>query len=137
MSGAPAFGGVRGAGKSSLRARDAHEGGSRGRGRGNKKLLNRGMTRGNNGNYIGKRDEGPAPDLKVEEDDHVLEAALGYPLFTDGPDRLGWLINMNSVRFTLLFVVFLFDHNFHLHRRSFLFFSTAATPPPPPTVPTR
>ena len=94
MSGAPAFGGIRGAGKSSLRARDAGDGGGRGRG---KKLLNRGMNL-NNGNYIGKRDEsGPAPVSEVQEDDHILEASLGFPLFTDGPDRLGWLLNMNSV----------------------------------------
>ena len=59
MSGAPAFGAIRGAGKSSLRARDAHEGGGRGRG---KKLLNRGMNL-KNGNFIAKRDEaGPSSD---------------------------------------------------------------------------
>lgn len=97
MSGAPAFGALRGAGKSSLRARDAHEGGGRGRG---KKLLNRGMNL-KNGNYIAKREEsGPSSDPKVQEDDHVLEAHLGWPLFTDGPDKLGWLINMNSVSFS-------------------------------------
>jgi hypothetical protein len=51
-----------------------------------------------NGNYIGRRDEGgAAPAPEVQEDDHVLEASLGFPLFTDGPDRLGWLLNMNSV----------------------------------------
>ncbi len=94
MSGAPAFGGIRGAGKSSLRARDAGDGGGRGRG---KKLLNRGMNL-KNGNYIGKRDEaGAAAAPEVQEDDHALEASLGFPLFTDGPDRLGWLLNMNSV----------------------------------------
>ncbi len=27
-----------------------------------------------------------------------MEAALGYPLFTDGPERLGWLMNLNAVR---------------------------------------
>lgn len=101
MSGAPAFGGIRGAGKSSLRARDAQDGGGRGRG---KKLLNRGMNL-KNGNYIGKRDE-PAggPAAEVQEDDHVLEGLLGYPLFTDGPDRLGWLINMNSVSIEFAYV---------------------------------
>jgi hypothetical protein len=94
----PAFGHARGSGKSSLRARDAHEPGiNRGRGRG-KRLLNRGMNI-NNGNYISRRAEG-APsngDPKAREDDHAAEAALGFELFTDGPERLGWLFNMNSV----------------------------------------
>lgn len=35
---------------------------------------------------------------EVKEDNHVAEAALGFPLHTDGPDRLGWLMNMNQVR---------------------------------------
>ncbi|KAL4450230.1 hypothetical protein ABPG77_010899 [Micractinium sp. CCAP 211/92] len=97
---APSFGAIRGAGISSLRARDAHEGseGGRGRGRG-RRLLNRGM---NNGNYIGRRAEGgdgggaEAAGSSVKEDDHAHEAALGFPLHTDGPDRLGWLMNMNQ-----------------------------------------
>ena len=33
-----------------------------------------------------------------DEDDHVLEAMLGFPLFTDGEERLGWLMNLNAVR---------------------------------------
>jgi hypothetical protein len=33
----------------------------------------------------------------LQEDNHELEAALGFPLFTDGPDRLGWLMNLNAV----------------------------------------
>ncbi|PRW20477.1 DNA polymerase epsilon catalytic subunit A [Chlorella sorokiniana] len=97
--GNPAFGGIRGAGISSLRARDAHDGGGGGRGRG-KRLLNRGMNL-NNGNYIGKRSEaggaGPSNEAReVKEDNHAAEAALGFPLHTDGPDRLGWLMNMNQ-----------------------------------------
>lgn len=32
-----------------------------------------------------------------DEDDHVLEAMLGFPLFTDGEERLGWLMNLNAV----------------------------------------
>ncbi len=33
----------------------------------------------------------------AEEDNHELEAALGFPLFTDGDNRLGWLMNLNAV----------------------------------------
>lgn len=96
MAGGPAFGHIKGAGKSSLRARDAGEGGGRGRG---KKLLNRGMNL-NNGNYIGKRQEaGPAPPgAEAKEDDHELEASLGFALYQDGPERLGWLMNVRVVR---------------------------------------
>lgn len=28
----------------------------------------------------------------------VLEAQLGWPLFTEGEDRLGWLLNFTTVR---------------------------------------
>jgi hypothetical protein len=99
MKKAPAFGAIKGAGMSSLRARDAGDGsGGRGNGRGGKRLLNRGMTRGNNGNYIGKRDEGEtSAPADVKEDDHQHEAELGYPLYSDGPERLGWLVNFNAV----------------------------------------
>ena len=31
-------------------------------------------------------------------DDHALEAMLGFPLFTDSEERLGWLMNLNAVR---------------------------------------
>jgi hypothetical protein len=74
--------------------------GGRGRGRG-PRLLNRGM---NNGNFIGRREEGGGagssadPGAAPREDDHAHEAALGFPLHTDGPDRLGWLMNMQAVR---------------------------------------
>ena len=84
----------------SPRARRGGRGGGGGRGRG-KRLLNRGM---NNGNYIGRRQEaGPsaaaaAPDDPSKVDDHALDGALGFGLFTDGPDRLGWLLNLNTVR---------------------------------------
>ena len=33
----------------------------------------------------------------LKEDNHELEAALGFPRFTDGENRLGWLINLNEV----------------------------------------
>ena len=33
-----------------------------------------------------------------DEDDHVLEAMLGFPLFTDSQERLGWLMNLNAAR---------------------------------------
>ena len=83
-------------------------GGGRGRG---KRLLNRGMGLGrgqNNGNYIGRRDEGGASGSggaggsgdaqggAAQEDDHAAEAALGFALHTDGPDRLGWLMNLHQ-----------------------------------------
>lgn len=32
-----------------------------------------------------------------EEDNHALEELLGFPLLKDGT-RLGWLMNLNSVR---------------------------------------
>ena len=34
----------------------------------------------------------------VQLDDHAAEAALGFPLFKAGEDRLGWLFNMNTVQ---------------------------------------
>lgn len=33
----------------------------------------------------------------AKEDNHALEGALGFPLFTEGEDRLGWLMNLNAV----------------------------------------
>lgn len=38
-----------------------------------------------------------SPSLFVQnDDDHVLEELLGFPLIKDGT-RLGWLMNLNSV----------------------------------------
>lgn len=34
----------------------------------------------------------------AKEDNHELEGALGFPLFTEGDNRLGWLLNLNAVR---------------------------------------
>ena len=34
----------------------------------------------------------------AKEDDHALEAELGFPLFKEGEDRLGWLMNVVTVR---------------------------------------
>jgi hypothetical protein len=60
----------------------------------------------NSGNYIGKRDgtdgasgsgDAAAGAAAPKEDDHAHEAAMGFALHTDGPDRLGWLMNMNQV----------------------------------------
>ena len=34
----------------------------------------------------------------VQADLGVLEEGLGFPLFQDGEDRLGWLMNYNAVR---------------------------------------
>jgi hypothetical protein len=33
-----------------------------------------------------------------------LESVLGWPLFTEGDDRLGWLMNFTTVRY-LLFIL--------------------------------
>ena len=41
---------------------------------------------------------GPAIQEIADADNHELEASLGFPLFTEGEDRLGWLININTVR---------------------------------------
>ena len=43
---------------------------------------------------------GLSPEVHFIETSPALrarQAALGYPLLTDGPERLGWLINMNQV----------------------------------------
>ena len=34
----------------------------------------------------------------AKDDNHELEGALGFPLFTEGENRLGWLMNLNAVR---------------------------------------
>jgi hypothetical protein len=56
----------------------------------------------NNGTYIGRRNdasgEGSSAAAAPQEDDHAHEAALGFALHTDGPDRLGWLMNLNQAR---------------------------------------
>ena len=38
------------------------------------------------------------PSVKSKMDDHELAAALGFPKFDDGADRLGWLLNMNATQ---------------------------------------
>ena len=40
---------------------------------------------------------GPVIQEIADADNHELEASLGFPLFTEGEDRLGWLININTV----------------------------------------
>ena len=40
---------------------------------------------------------GENPQELAKEDDHELEGALGFPLFTEGDNKLGWLINLNAV----------------------------------------
>ena len=32
-----------------------------------------------------------------QDDDPILEALLGYPLFAQGSSKLGWLMNLNEV----------------------------------------
>ncbi|KAK9798895.1 hypothetical protein WJX73_003389 [Symbiochloris irregularis] len=83
----------------------------RGRGgHGGRVVLNRGMGagrgrgRGSSGNYIRGQDsyKGGGEHSSLSEsaraklDDHVAEAGLGFPLFKSGPERLGWLFNMNA-----------------------------------------
>ena len=36
--------------------------------------------------------------VNVQAAEGILEEALGFPLFQDGEDRLGWLMNYNAVR---------------------------------------
>lgn len=38
------------------------------------------------------------PQLAQQQKDDALEAQLGWPLFMEGPDRLGWLLNFTTVR---------------------------------------
>lgn len=37
-----------------------------------------------------------APQLAQQKRDDVSEAGLGWPLFEEGPDRLGWLLNFTT-----------------------------------------
>jgi hypothetical protein len=82
------------------------DGGGRGGGRGG-----RGGGRGRyrktlNGNYIKQGGDGGGPggaddqrpQLAQQKKDDGLEGGLGWPLFTEGPDRLGWLLNFTTVR---------------------------------------
>ena len=87
---------VKGAGKSSLRAFDDRGGG----GGKNRRLLNGPQNRRNK-NFIKSDDRyqfAEDPTVKAKTDDHELAAALGFPKFDDGPDRLGWLLNMNATQ---------------------------------------
>ena len=77
------FGAGRGAGR-----------GGRGGGRkGNP--LHTGSASGGRGNSGWVPKKTPA---ERDEEANVLEASLGYECFTEGPSRLGWLLNMSSVR---------------------------------------
>jgi DNA polymerase epsilon subunit 1 len=38
------------------------------------------------------------PVVKGKTDDHELAATLGFVKFDDGPDKLGWLLNMNATQ---------------------------------------
>ena len=37
------------------------------------------------------------PQLQQVQAEDVLEAGLGFPLFTEGEDKLGWLMTMSPV----------------------------------------
>ncbi|KAK9830879.1 hypothetical protein WJX81_001263 [Elliptochloris bilobata] len=110
-AGAPAFS-WRGGGRgdvTSLRARDADGDRARGRGRGGRRgrqYGGRGRGR-SNGNYFaasaqpagaagGAAAPADAARASQEEDDHVMDSVLGFPLVTDGEERLGWLMNLNA-----------------------------------------
>ncbi|WIA29248.1 hypothetical protein OEZ86_011756 [Tetradesmus obliquus] len=75
-------------------------GGGRGRGRGRVNKYRKQM----NGNYIkqgqaGGGDDSNKPQLLEQRAADVLEAQLGWPLFTEGEDRLGWLLNFTTTSF--------------------------------------
>lgn len=45
-----------------------------------------------------------AVQLLEQREADQLESVLGWPLFTEGDDRLGWLMNFTTVRY-LLFIL--------------------------------
>ena len=57
---------------------------------------------------------GPVIQEIADADNHELEAGLGFPLFTEGEDRLGWLININTVS---TYCQYLSTRGYALHRR--------------------
>ncbi|GLC51172.1 hypothetical protein PLESTB_000473800 [Pleodorina starrii] len=72
-------------------------GGGRGRGRGRRPLnpnLNY-MPRGGEGGPGGSEDDSSHKLAQVRAED-ALDEQLGFPLFTTGDDRLGWLMNIQS-----------------------------------------
>ena len=42
-------------------------------------------------------------DQAGQDDDPVLEEALGFGLFSQGQNKLGWLMNLNEVCGTIMF----------------------------------
>eukprot|EP00884_Botryococcus_braunii_P021811 jgi/Botrbrau1/8313/Bobra.0081s0002.1 len=108
--GNPHFSGRGGGRFQSLKARDS-AGRGRGRfpgGRGRGQGFQRGPR--NNGNYFGAIGQTSGQDTdgssflgsraksekEVGEEENALATSLGFPLHTEGPDRLGWLINLNA-----------------------------------------
>ncbi|KAL3134068.1 hypothetical protein ABBQ32_008497 [Trebouxia sp. C0010 RCD-2024] len=87
--------------------RDSRGGGRFGRGRG-RKPLNNGNYFGAKGQEMGKDSDGAAGPPKInvgassfaaaagQDDDPVLEEALGFGLFSQGQAKLGWLMNLNE-----------------------------------------
>jgi hypothetical protein len=55
---------------------------------------NKGSGRGNNGNFI--RKGGPSKE-KLSENE-ALETKLGFSIYKEGEPRLGWLMNISTVR---------------------------------------
>ncbi|DBA81285.1 TPA: hypothetical protein ACH3X2_006902 [Trebouxia sp. C0005] len=87
----------RGGGRGGV-GREARGGGWSGRGRG-RKPLNNGNYFGAKGQEIGKDQSDGAATSKVkagQDDDPVLEEALGFATFTQGQSKLGWLMNLNE-----------------------------------------
>ncbi|GAX75625.1 hypothetical protein CEUSTIGMA_g3069.t1 [Chlamydomonas eustigma] len=103
---APSFSGRGGGRISSFQAHDLSDP-THGRGRGGGRF-GRNQGRGKkvlNGNFMNSRDKGGAGANAAEEtnakliqtkSDDILEGTLGFELFTEGEDKLGWLMTMSQ-----------------------------------------
>eukprot|EP00879_Flechtneria_rotunda_P032197 GHRR01035364.1.p1 GENE.GHRR01035364.1~~GHRR01035364.1.p1 ORF type:complete len:234 (+),score=86.25 GHRR01035364.1:272-973(+) len=74
------------------------EAAGRGRGRGRVNKYRKQL----NGNFMkqgGGGGEDTKPQLLEQKQSDLLEAQLGWPLFTEGEDRLGWLMNFTTTSY--------------------------------------
>ena len=67
--------------------------GEAGRGRGQGRGRGRGGGRGGGGDWKSEKSR-----LQMAQEEDALEATLGYAAFTEGEQRLGWLMNVCAVR---------------------------------------
>eukprot|EP00775_Hariotina_reticulata_P007932 gene7932-8128_t len=82
--------------------REGQEEGNAGRGRGRGRMNKYRKTL--NGNYIKQGDnagssEDMKPQLLEQKQADAMEAQLGWPLFTEGDDKLGWLLNFTTASY--------------------------------------